>query len=61
VHLSLGLTPAHFERWVALFRTSATAVLQPEAAAYAIGKVEHMSTCFQTGLFLPPIEKPPAE
>jgi truncated hemoglobin YjbI len=56
-HLSLGLTPEHFERWVALFRTSATAVLRPEAAAYAIGKVEHMSTCFQTGLFLPPIEK----
>nr|WP_294504849.1 group III truncated hemoglobin [uncultured Rhodopila sp.] len=55
-HLRLGLTPDHFDRWVALFRTSATAVLQPEAAAYAIGKVEHMSTCFQTGLFLPPIE-----
>jgi truncated hemoglobin YjbI len=56
-HLSLGLKPEHFERWVALFRTSATAVLRPEAAAYAIGKVEHMSTCFQTGLFLPEIEK----
>jgi truncated hemoglobin YjbI len=54
-HLSLGLKPEHFDRWVALFRTSATAVLQPEAAAFAIGKVEHMSQCFQTGLFLPPI------
>jgi truncated hemoglobin YjbI len=56
-HLRLGLTPEHFARWVELFRSSATAVLQPEAAAYAIGKVEHMSTCFQTGLFLPPIER----
>jgi truncated hemoglobin YjbI len=55
-HLALGLKPEHFDRWVALFRTSANAVLQPDAAAYAIGKVEHMSTCFQTGLFLPPIE-----
>jgi truncated hemoglobin YjbI len=56
-HLSLGLTPEHFDRWVALFRVSANEVLQPEAAAFAIGKVEHMSTCFQTGLFLPPIER----
>ncbi len=60
-HLSMGLTPQHFDRWVALFRTSANAVLQPDAAAYAIGKVEHMSTCFQTGLFLPPVEKHVAE
>jgi truncated hemoglobin YjbI len=53
MHLSLGLTPEHFDRWVSLFRTSAHAVLQPEAAAFAISKVEHMSQCFQTGLFLP--------
>lgn len=54
-HISLGLKSEHFDRWVALFRTSANAVLQPDAAAFAISKVEHMSQCFQTGLFLPPI------
>ena len=55
-HLFLGLKPEHFDRWVALFKATATEVLRPEAAAFAIGKVEHMSRCFQTGLFLPQIE-----
>jgi truncated hemoglobin YjbI len=55
-HLFLGLKPEHFDSWVALFKATATEVLRPEAAAFAIGKVEHMSRCFQTGLFLPPIE-----
>lgn len=53
-HPGLGLTPQHFARWVALFHGSATLILPPAAAAYAIAKVEHMSRCFQAGLFLPP-------
>jgi hypothetical protein len=39
-------------------QTTATAMLRPEAAAFAVGKVDNMARCFQTGLFLPPIEAP---
>ncbi|MEP9352477.1 group III truncated hemoglobin [Xanthobacter sp. KR7-65] len=52
-HVSLQLRPEHFVRWVALFRESAAAVLDPVAAARAVAKVEHMSSCFQAGLFPP--------
>jgi truncated hemoglobin YjbI len=52
-HLPLRLKPEYFDRWLDLFRTTATRVLQPAAARRAIGKVEHMSECFQAGLFLP--------
>lgn len=54
-HVMLKLTPEHFDRWVALFKATAERVLEPNAAARAIAKVEHMSTCFQAGLFLPPV------
>lgn len=54
-HLSMGLKPEHFVRWIELFKLSAAATLRPEAAAFAVAKVEHMAKCFQTGLFLPPI------
>lgn len=52
-HIPLQLRPEHFARWVALFKETATQVLEPVAAARAIAKVEHMSTCFQAGLFPP--------
>jgi truncated hemoglobin YjbI len=52
-HLSLGLRPEFFDRWVDLFRLTAREELPPAAADRAIAKVEHMSTCFQAGLFLP--------
>lgn len=55
-HIPLGLRPEHFARWVALFKQTAERVLEPVAAARAIAKVEHMSTCFQAGLFPPPLE-----
>ena len=54
-HLSLGLKPEFFERWIALFKAAAAAHLQPAAASMAIAKVEHMSACFQAGLFPPKI------
>ncbi|MFG1297606.1 group III truncated hemoglobin [Xanthobacter variabilis] len=54
-HISLQLKPEHFTRWVALFTQTARRVLEPAAADRAIAKVEHMSTCFQAGLFLPPV------
>ena len=52
-HLSLNLKPAFFERWIALFKIAAASRLQPAAAQAAISKVEHMSVCFQAGLFPP--------
>ncbi|MBN8915026.1 MAG: group III truncated hemoglobin [Rhizobiales bacterium] len=52
-HIPLQLKPEHFTRWVALFKETAAEVLEPVAAARAIAKVEHMSTCFQAGLFPP--------
>lgn len=55
-HISLQLKPEHFTRWVELFKQTARRVLEPVAADRAIAKVEHMSTCFQAGLFLPPVD-----
>lgn len=52
-HIPLQLKPEHFTRWVALFKETAVEVLDVVAAARAIAKVEHMSTCFQAGLFPP--------
>jgi truncated hemoglobin YjbI len=55
-HITLALVPEHFNRWIELFNQTARAVLQPPAAERAIAKVEHMSHCFQTGLFLPAMD-----
>ncbi|MCI4678346.1 group III truncated hemoglobin [Rhodoblastus acidophilus] len=52
-HLSMNLKPEFFDRWVALFRKNAEAHLKPAAARAAIARVEHMSVCFQAGLFPP--------
>lgn len=54
-HLEMNLKPEFFERWVALFRKNAEANLKPAAARAAIARVEHMSVCFQAGLFPPKI------
>jgi truncated hemoglobin YjbI len=54
-HLSLNLKPEFFERWIALFKTTAEGHLKPAAARVAIARVEHMSVCFQAGLFPPEI------
>jgi truncated hemoglobin YjbI len=52
-HRDLNLTPAHFDRWIAVFTAAARQVLQPSAAERAIAKVQHMSVCFQAGLTVP--------
>jgi truncated hemoglobin YjbI len=52
-HLSLNLKPEFFARWVDLFKSTAESHLPPPAARAAIAKVEHMSVCFQAGLFPP--------
>lgn len=57
-HIMLKLKPEHFVLWVAYFKSTARSVLEPAAAERAIAKVEHMSTCFQAGLFLPNLDAP---
>ena len=52
-HMPLKLKPEFFDRWLEIFKPNAERILQPPAAQRAIAKVEHMSTCFQAGLFLP--------
>jgi truncated hemoglobin YjbI len=52
-HVSLNLKPEFFDRWLEIFKPTAARVLPPAAAERAIAKVEHMSACFQAGLFLP--------
>jgi len=49
-HIGMGLTPAHFDRWVELFSETARRELPPTAAARAIAKAQSMSRCFQAGL-----------
>lgn len=62
-HLSLNLKPELFDRWIELFKAMAERHLQPAAARVAIARVEHMSVCFQAGLFPPkiPSEVPATE
>jgi truncated hemoglobin YjbI len=50
-HLNLDLKPAFFERWLEIFRATARQELSGPGADRAIAKVEHMSACFQAGLF----------
>jgi truncated hemoglobin YjbI len=52
-HLLLKLKPEFFVRWLDLFRAAANETLSPSAARAAIARVEHMSVCFQAGLFPP--------
>ena len=54
-HLSLNLKPEFFDRWIGLFKIMAERHLKPAAARVAIARVEHMSVCFQAGLFPPTI------
>ena len=59
VHIGMGLTPAHFDRWVELFSETARRELPAAAAARAIAKAQSMSRCFQAGLC--PVSPRPAE
>jgi hemoglobin len=44
------LEPAHFERWLTLFREAARATFPPEAAEYVITKAEMIGASLQMGL-----------
>ncbi|MDE1150092.1 MAG: group III truncated hemoglobin [Azospirillaceae bacterium] len=48
------LTPAMFDRWLALWSQTTAEVLPPEAAADALAKAARIATSLQLGLFYRP-------
>jgi hemoglobin len=49
-HASLGLDPAHFTIWLALFERTARKTLPPEGADYFIARAHHIAESLQLGL-----------
>jgi len=59
-HMRLKMIrPAHFERWLTLFRQTARTVCSPEIAALFIGRAENIARSLQTAMFFRPQEGPP--
>jgi len=50
-HINLPIEPAHFTRWLELFRETASETLPKTQAEQAMAKAAHMTQCFQAGLF----------
>ena len=51
-HLKLdGVGPAHFARWLALFRETAAEVCDPAAAALFVARAENIARSLQMGMF----------
>ena len=51
---SLGLSPEHFERWLALFEATARRVCGPEAALFFVDRAERIADSLQIGLNIGP-------
>jgi hemoglobin len=51
VHVNLPVEPEHFARWLSLFIETAKETMPDELASAAIARAEHMTQCFQSGLF----------
>ncbi len=51
VHVNLPIEPRHFARWLELFVETAKETLPDALAAAAIARAEHMTQCFQSGLY----------
>jgi hemoglobin len=51
VHVNLPVEPEHFARWLTLFVEAAKETMPDALAAAAIARAEHMTQCFQSGLF----------
>ncbi|ABD07223.1 conserved hypothetical protein [Rhodopseudomonas palustris HaA2] len=49
-HLVLGLEPAHFDRWLALFEATANELLAPEVAAQFIIRARRIADSFEMGI-----------
>lgn len=53
VHASLReITPAHFERWLALFRLTAVRTCPPDAAAVFVDRADRIAESLQLGIAL---------
>jgi hemoglobin len=56
-HMALrNIEPAHFDRWLALFRQSATELFEPEIAEAFTVRAERIAESFKLGLFYRPQE-----
>ncbi len=42
-HTPLPITPAHFDRWLALFRQTAKEICSPAGAAHVIARAERIA------------------
>jgi hemoglobin len=51
VHVNLPVEPGHFARWLELFAETARETMPEALASAAIARAEHMTRCFQSGLF----------
>ena len=51
VHVKLPIEVEHFPRWLSLFTEAAKETMPEELASAAIARAEHMTQCFQSGLF----------
>ena len=49
-HLPLGLSPVHFERWLALFAAAAERLCPPPAAAFFIARARRIAESLQLGI-----------
>jgi hemoglobin len=58
-HAGLKLTPAHFARWLAIFRATAAARFTPEGAAHVIDRAARIARSLEMGLI--PLDLSPAQ
>jgi hemoglobin len=49
-HLRLPIEPAHFDRWLALFRATATEIMPPDGAAIFIDRANRIADSFELGI-----------
>lgn len=53
-HQALDLTPAHFQRWLAIFEATAEDVCDPAAATFFMGRAHRIADSLQIGLNIGP-------
>lgn len=49
-HLRLPIEPEHFDRWLALFRATATEIMPPDGAAIFIDRANRIADSFELGI-----------
>ena len=58
-HLPLGLGPAHFARWLALFEATARAECTPEGAEHLVERARRIARSLEMGMAVRRGEPPP--